>query len=401
MASEIRVNKINSRTGVGTITLSPTGVDFTGIATVATLKATTGIVTTFSATGNATIGGALSVTGNVDIADKIVHTGDTNTAIRFPAADTVTVETTGSERVRIDSSGDYLLLGGTLRIKNAANDAQRGAIYGDASSFHINAGVNNLIAYSAGSERLRIDSSGNVGINATSPGAKLDVQVSNNDSIPTNADMATAGVIRIQNTNNSAVFGGIGLQARSSSSAQWLIATQWKANNQGDLVLRTRNASTTSTEIGRFLNGGGLTFNGDTAAANALDDYEEGTFTATCSNSVTLHSDTNLIQYVKIGASVTVMGQIRVNDSNSGSSLTINNLPFTVFSSGEASAYAVGAVRLYSADMASDHKYVVAICDGGSTNLTFQGVRDNNTSQGLGASDNGYYMFSVTYRTST
>ena len=39
MASEIRVNKINSRTGVGTITLSPTGVDFTGIATVATLKA--------------------------------------------------------------------------------------------------------------------------------------------------------------------------------------------------------------------------------------------------------------------------------------------------------------------------------------------------------------------------
>ena len=66
MASEIRVNKINSRTGVGTITLSPTGVDFTGIATVATLKATTGIVTTFSATGNATVGGTLGVTGDVD-----------------------------------------------------------------------------------------------------------------------------------------------------------------------------------------------------------------------------------------------------------------------------------------------------------------------------------------------
>ena len=45
---EIRVNKINSRTGVGTITLSPTGVDFTGIATVATLKTTTGIETTLS-----------------------------------------------------------------------------------------------------------------------------------------------------------------------------------------------------------------------------------------------------------------------------------------------------------------------------------------------------------------
>ena len=32
-----------------------------------------------------------SFSGDVDIADKIVHTGDTNTAIRFPAADTFTV----------------------------------------------------------------------------------------------------------------------------------------------------------------------------------------------------------------------------------------------------------------------------------------------------------------------
>ena len=46
MASEIRVNKINSQTGVGTITLSPTGVDISGITTASTLRATTGIITT-------------------------------------------------------------------------------------------------------------------------------------------------------------------------------------------------------------------------------------------------------------------------------------------------------------------------------------------------------------------
>jgi hypothetical protein len=45
-------------------------------------------------------------TGDVSIEDKIVHTGDTNTAIRFPAADTVTVETGGTERLRIDASGN-------------------------------------------------------------------------------------------------------------------------------------------------------------------------------------------------------------------------------------------------------------------------------------------------------
>jgi hypothetical protein len=52
------------------------------------------------------VGGVLAVSGDVSIADKIIHTGDTNTAIRFPSADTITLETDGSERMRIDSSGD-------------------------------------------------------------------------------------------------------------------------------------------------------------------------------------------------------------------------------------------------------------------------------------------------------
>ena len=43
MASEIRVDKINSLSGVGTVTLSPTGVDISGITTVSTLKVGTGL----------------------------------------------------------------------------------------------------------------------------------------------------------------------------------------------------------------------------------------------------------------------------------------------------------------------------------------------------------------------
>jgi len=50
MASEIRVDKITSLSGVGTITPSSSGIDITGITTIATLKATTGIVTTLTAT---------------------------------------------------------------------------------------------------------------------------------------------------------------------------------------------------------------------------------------------------------------------------------------------------------------------------------------------------------------
>jgi len=62
----------------------------------ATLEATEGLNVT---AGVGTFG------GNVSIADKIIHTGDTNTALRFPAADTITAETGGSERLRIDSAG--------------------------------------------------------------------------------------------------------------------------------------------------------------------------------------------------------------------------------------------------------------------------------------------------------
>jgi hypothetical protein len=56
--------------------------------------------------------------GDVTIADKIVHSGDTNTAIRFPAVDTFTVETDGSERMRVNASGvnvgDITINGSTI-----------------------------------------------------------------------------------------------------------------------------------------------------------------------------------------------------------------------------------------------------------------------------------------------
>ena len=50
-----------------------------------------------------------TLTGGVGIADSIFHTGDTNTQLRFPAADTFTVETGGSEAIRVDSSQRLLV----------------------------------------------------------------------------------------------------------------------------------------------------------------------------------------------------------------------------------------------------------------------------------------------------
>ena len=49
-----------------------------------------GIGTIDSSGANVTGVGTFSADTSLSIADKIVHTGDTNTTIRFPAADTIT-----------------------------------------------------------------------------------------------------------------------------------------------------------------------------------------------------------------------------------------------------------------------------------------------------------------------
>ena len=110
-----------------TNTLSATNINVSGTLTYedVTNVDSVGVVTARS--GLRVVGGGATVTGvstffsDVSIADKIIHTGDTNTAIRFPAADTFTVETAGSEAIRVDSSG-RLLLGTTTEGATLADN---------------------------------------------------------------------------------------------------------------------------------------------------------------------------------------------------------------------------------------------------------------------------------------
>ena len=90
---------------------APAHSDFSGNITL-TLPATTDTLvartTTDTLTNKTLTSPTIStptLTGGVGIADSIFHTGDTNTQLRFPAADTFTVETGGSERVRVGAAG--------------------------------------------------------------------------------------------------------------------------------------------------------------------------------------------------------------------------------------------------------------------------------------------------------
>jgi hypothetical protein len=87
-----------------------------------------------------------------------------------------------------------------------------------------------------------------------------------------------------------------------------------------------------SSEIARITSNG-ITFNGDTAAANALDDYEEGTFTPTFtaqSSNPTVTYDTQLGNYIKIGNTVYFSIHMGTGAVSGGSGdLYISGFPFT------------------------------------------------------------------------
>jgi len=177
--------------------------------------------------GTASPSAALDVTGDVSIADKIIHTGDTNTAIRFPAADTVTVETGGSERMRIDDSGrvnvaattgnEKLNVAGALGVSGASANFSGGnerAIVdftGTLARFgHVNGSsgsAKDISVLSGGSEKFRFGSSGQLGIGGATYGTSGQVLTSGGSSAaPSWADASGGGSFEF--TASSALSSG-------------------------------------------------------------------------------------------------------------------------------------------------------------------------------------------------
>ena len=119
---------------VGVVT-ARSGIEFGASGVGGTITATgqaefAGVCTATSFSGSFD-GSTASFSGNVSIADSIFHTGDTDTSIRFPAANTFTVETAGSERLRIASDGRI----GIGMNPHASNTGYALQIDGGASSF--------------------------------------------------------------------------------------------------------------------------------------------------------------------------------------------------------------------------------------------------------------------------
>ena len=108
MASNLRVDSIVPTSGanvsIGTATGGVTIPGDLGIAGALTYED----VTNVDSVGVITARSGINISsGSLTIPDSIIHSGDTNTKIRFPEADAVTIETNGSERLRINSAGSW------------------------------------------------------------------------------------------------------------------------------------------------------------------------------------------------------------------------------------------------------------------------------------------------------
>jgi len=94
--------------------------------------------------------------------------------------------------------------------------------------------------------------------------------------------------------------------------------------------------------------GAGITFPASQSAstdANTLDDYEEGTFEVTLTpagGSMTMDTNRNTFQYVKIGRMVYVQGYTRPSSVSSPTGVVTFTLPFTATAGTEFSAYTYG-----------------------------------------------------------
>ena len=148
--------EIGTRPGVAASISVDGNMIVSGISTVGQLISSYGtIVRSVNDNGITIAGGTASNSG----ANITVYGGSHGT---YP--DTVRFRIDGSEKARIDSSG-YLIAKADIRLRRTASD--NGALYfGDTNNNYIfGSDADDLITFAtAGSERLRIDSAGNVNV---------------------------------------------------------------------------------------------------------------------------------------------------------------------------------------------------------------------------------------------
>lgn len=403
MSSNLKVNNILPSTG--------TTVAVSGIASVTSSVsiASSCTATTFYGSGaNLTGISGVSVANQAD--NRLITATGTSDALNSEANFTYN----GGNNLTLNSTahdGGFNLLAANnnqetrFRIQGKASD-------GTGHSFYLNAkrSANRLdIAGGAGANLTVMGSTKNVGVDNTGPESPL--HIGSNNQITT--AKATVCVAPASGNASMTLRGGsptIYFDGTSNGNAKFL-------TDGTDLTISNGTLDSAGNERLRFRADGGICFNGDTAAANALDDYEEGEYTANLrvtSGSATFTTQGgsgNKLYYTKIGDICYVNGGFSASSvSGAGGDIKFN-LPFASKNSSAGVAKGiVGAIWNYygSNNPVGNYGWYPLHAEGlnanVSNNVTLYIIGYNGTNSNWGPiggliGNNSQVHFSFTYRT--
>jgi hypothetical protein len=246
-----------------------------------------------------------------------------------------------------------IIIDGTNGISGVDGSAGTPAYVGNDSDTGLWYPAANTVALStSGSERLRIDSSGNVGIGNTPSGtsatgyrslelgttAGTGITAGNGDLyVPVNAYVAGGAWKYAVTGQTASLFNAAG------NVYTWSQAASGTAGNNISFSERMRIPAAGGLQVVNCVSvgnatpansGAGITFpasQSDSSDANTLDDYEEGTWTPV-GNGITYSTADG--SYTKIGRVVTARFTIVFPSTGSGSLARVSGLPFTTTNTG-------------------------------------------------------------------
>jgi hypothetical protein len=264
---------------------------------------------------------------------------------------------------------------------------QEGATAGEQGSYLSFGTVANTI--SVPSEQMRITSGGNVGI-GVNPSTRFHVVGESRFGTSTNfvSTFADSSGVYFENTGTTTLTRQIRIQGLNDAGNAY---TQFFINHGAG------NYQFWVNDQARIrIDGDGLKFNADTAAANALDDYEEGTWTPT-SVSGGLTFSIQVARYTKVGRLVTAQCYVNMPTGGNTSAVVMGGLPFTNLTNG----WAPGALDVSAcsriggvARVAQNSTEIGFIVSSGSTSLPRFEIQGNEFG------NDSYIILTVTYQTS-
>jgi hypothetical protein len=220
---------------------------------------------------------------------SISNTGDLNTGVWFPAADTIAFSTGGSERLRMDDN-NRLLFGTTSAFYGSAGRAEfdingsseailafgtggtaKGYLFHDGTTQFLYNVANGALTFGTNNaERMRIDSSGNVGIGATSLSYKLDIGTTSDASNYINIRTSTTGESGVFFSDTNSGQGGIRYSHTSDALRFFANDAEHMRITSSGRVGIGNSSPTDALTIGTNSAGGNIRINSSSAGGNGL-----------------------------------------------------------------------------------------------------------------------------------